>query len=96
MSELIEASATFAGDLRRAGRLKDSGRLRPSKEGKRVRREGGRLEVEGGPFGEESKALGGYYWVEEPELQPEERPGDRRSVGGANGSPLGRILPEAT
>ncbi len=64
MSELIEASATFAGDLRRAGRLKDSGRLRPSKEGKRVRREGGRLEVEGGPFGEESKALGGYYWVE--------------------------------
>jgi len=64
MSELIEKSATYADDLRRAGRLKDSGRLRPSKEGKRVRRKGDHLEVQGGPFAEEGKALGGYYWVE--------------------------------
>ena len=64
MSELIEKSAAYADELRRAGRLKDSGRLRPSKEGKRVRREGDRLEVQGGPFAEEGKALGGYYWVE--------------------------------
>ena len=64
MSELIEKSATYAAELRRAGGLKDSGRLRPSKEGKRVRREGGRLEVQGGPFAERGKALGGYYWVQ--------------------------------
>jgi hypothetical protein len=64
MSELIEKSAAYADALRRAGQLKDSGRLRPSKDGKRVRREGGRLEVRGGPFAEEGKALGGYYWVE--------------------------------
>jgi hypothetical protein len=64
MSELIEKSAAYADELRRAGRLKDSGRLRPSKEGKRVRREGDRLEVQGGPFAEEGKALGGYHWVQ--------------------------------
>jgi hypothetical protein len=64
MSELIEKSATYAAELRRVGRVKDSGRLRPSKEGKRVRREGDRLEVQGGPFAGESKALGSYYWVQ--------------------------------
>jgi hypothetical protein len=64
MSELIEKSAAYADELRRVGRLKDSGRLRPSKEGKRVRREGDRLEVRDGPFAEEGKALGGYYWIQ--------------------------------
>lgn len=64
MSELIEKSATYAEELRRGGRLKDRGRLRPSTEGKRVRREGGRLAVHEGPFAEEGKALGGYYWVQ--------------------------------
>jgi hypothetical protein len=64
MSELIERSAAFVDELRRAGRLKDSGRFRPSKEGKRVRRDGDRLDVRDGPFAEESKALGSYYWVE--------------------------------
>ena len=63
MSELIEKSAAYADELRRAARLEDSGRLRPSKEGKRVRREGSRLEVRDGPFAEEGGALGGYYWV---------------------------------
>ena len=64
MAELIETSAAYAGELRRAGRLKDSGRLYPSKEGKRVRRNGDRLDVRDGPFAEEGKALGSYYWVE--------------------------------
>ena len=64
MSELIETSAAYAEELRRARRLKDGGRLRPSKEGKRVRREGDRLDVRDGPFTEGGKALGGYYWVE--------------------------------
>jgi hypothetical protein len=64
MSELIEKSATYADELRRAGRLKDRGRLRPSNEGKRVRRKGDRLEVRDGPFDEEGGVLGGYYWVQ--------------------------------
>lgn len=68
MSELIDGSAAYAEELRREGRLKDRGRLRPSKEGKRVRREGGRLAVVDGPFAEEGKALGGYYWVEASSL----------------------------
>lgn len=64
ISELIEQGAEFADELRRAGRLKDHGRLRPSKEGKRLRREGGRLQVRDGPFAEEGRALGSYCWVE--------------------------------
>jgi hypothetical protein len=69
MSELIEESATYADELRRAGRLKDSGRLRPSNEGKRVHvvpaaSAGDRLEVRDGPLTEEGKALGAYYWVQ--------------------------------
>lgn len=64
MSELIEQRAAYAGELRRARRLKDGGRLRPSKEGKRLRREGERLVVRDGPFAEAGKALGGYYLVE--------------------------------
>ncbi|HXN32692.1 MAG TPA: YciI family protein [Polyangiaceae bacterium] len=64
MSELIERSAAFVDELRRAGRLKDSGRFRPSKEGKRVRRDGDRLDVRDGPFAEGGRALGSYCWVE--------------------------------
>src|SRR5262249_42950519 len=35
---------------------------RPSKQGKRARRDGDRLCVDDGPFGD--KALGAYYWVD--------------------------------
>src|SRR5262245_51062629 len=64
MAELIEKRARFADGLRRAGRLRDSGRFRSSKEGKRVRRDGDRLQVQDGPFAEDGQALAGYYWVE--------------------------------
>ncbi len=59
MAELIEKRARFADELRRAGRLVDAGRFRPSREGKRVRPN----RVEDGPFAGEDKALGAYYWV---------------------------------
>lgn len=64
MSEHIERAAGFADELRRAGRLEDRGRLRPSKDGKRIRREGDRLEIRDGPFAEEGRALGSYHWIE--------------------------------
>jgi hypothetical protein len=67
MAELIEQRAQFAGRLSRAGKLRDHGRFRPSKEGTRARRDGARLAVEGGPFaegGEGGKALGAFYWVQ--------------------------------
>ena len=80
MSELIEKSAAYAEELRRAGRLADCGRLRPSKEGKRVRREGDRLEVRDGPFAEEGKALGGYHWVRADSLDEATELAARASV----------------
>jgi len=67
MAELIDRRAAFADELRRAGTLRDGGRLRPSHEGKRVRRTAaGRLEVQDGPFAEQGKALCAYYWVDVP------------------------------
>ena len=64
MAELIDRRARFADGLRRAGRLRDSGRLRPSKHGKRARRDGGRLRVDDGPFVDHGKALAAYYWLD--------------------------------
>jgi hypothetical protein len=69
MAELIDARAQFADSLRSSGHLRDCGRLRPSKEGKRVRRAGDALEVRGGPFPEGGKALGAYYWVDAPSVE---------------------------
>lgn len=63
MAELIEKRAQFAAGLRRAGQLRDHGRFRPSKEGKRARRDADRLQIEDGPFAEGGRALGAYYWV---------------------------------
>jgi hypothetical protein len=64
VAELLERRAGFAAALRGAGQLRDAGRMRPSKEGKRVRRDG----VHDGPFAEDGKALGGFYWVEAPDV----------------------------
>jgi hypothetical protein len=64
MAELIDQRTQFADGLRRAGKLRDSGRLRPSKHGKRARRDGERLRVDDGPFADGGKALGAYYWVD--------------------------------
>lgn len=69
VAELIEKRAAFHGELRRKGALKDDGRLHPSKEGRRVRRVGDRLEVERGPFAEAGKTLGGYAWIEVSSLE---------------------------
>ncbi len=60
MATLIERRARFADELRRGGKLRDTGRLRPSREGKRVRPQ----HVEDGPFAEDGKALAAYYWVD--------------------------------
>lgn len=64
IAALIEARARFADELRRAERLRDHGRFRPSAEGKRVRCAPA-LHVEEGPF---SPALGGYVWIDAPSV----------------------------
>jgi hypothetical protein len=64
VANLIAERASFGDGLRRAGKLKDNGRLRPSQEGKRVRRVSERAEVVDGPFVDDGRELGAYYWVE--------------------------------
>ena len=59
ISALIARRAQFAHELR--GQLRDRGRFRPSREGKRVRAAG----VEDGPF---APALAAYYWIDAPSL----------------------------
>jgi len=68
IADLIAERAAYVEELRRGGPLRDAGRLRPSKDGKRIRRVGDRVEVREGPFAEEGKALGGYHWVEAPSV----------------------------
>lgn len=67
IAELITERARFADELRRTGRLRDSGRFRPSREGKRVRLRGDKLRVDDGPFPEDY-GLAAYYWIEAPSL----------------------------
>jgi hypothetical protein len=63
---LLEARAAYEQDLRVAAAHCDGERLRPSAEGRRVRRRDGQLQVDIGPF--EEKAFGAYYIVEAPNL----------------------------
>src|SRR5215831_16015334 len=65
---LIEAHTAYAGTLKAAGAYRDSEHLRPSAEGRRVRQGEGRARVESGPFGEEARALAGYYLVRADDL----------------------------
>ena len=64
VANLIAEKAAFAEALRRDGALNDSGTLRPSREGRRLRRLGTRVEVNDGPFLDGGRALGAYYLVE--------------------------------
>jgi hypothetical protein len=63
---LLEARAAYEQDLRAAAAHCDGERLRPSVEGRRLRRRDGQVQVEAGPFQE--KALSAYYLVEAASL----------------------------
>lgn len=60
---LLDAQAAYVASERARGRLKDTARLRPSKEGRRVHGASGVLQVDGGPFSEGGRALGAYHVV---------------------------------
>lgn len=62
VAELLERRRLFAERLRREGVARDAGRLRPSKEGARVRG----TTVRPGPFPGEPRALAGYHWIDAP------------------------------
>jgi len=60
---LVEGHAAFVKHLKAAGAYRDSERLRPAAEGKRVHAR----TIEPGPFGDE-QAIGGYYLVKADNL----------------------------
>lgn len=59
IADLLARRARYAAEL--GDRLRDAGRLRPSREGKRVYA----TRVEDGPF---APALGAYYWIDADDL----------------------------
>jgi len=69
MATLIDERRAHADKLRKSGVLKDTARLRPSRDGKRVRVEQGQPCVTEGPFAGQDKAFSGYYWVETGSLE---------------------------
>jgi hypothetical protein len=61
---LMDAMGKFVDESFKSGVLKDTGGLRPTSEGFRVRSRGGRLSVTDGPFTETKEVIGGYAIVE--------------------------------
>ena len=57
---LMEAMGKFVEQSFRDGTLVDTGGLRPSKDGFRVRLAGGKLSVKDGPFTESKEVIGGW------------------------------------
>ena len=57
---LMEAMGKFVQKSLKEGTLVETGGLLPSKEGCRVRLEGGKLTVTDGPFSESKEVIGGY------------------------------------
>ena len=61
---LQNAMGEFVGESFKSGKLKDTGGLRPTSEGFRIRSSGRRLKVTDGPFTEAKEVVGGYALVE--------------------------------
>lgn len=57
---LMEAMGTFVEESLKNGTLVDTGGLRPSKDGVRVRLANGRITVKDGPFTESKEVIGGW------------------------------------
>ncbi len=61
---LFEAMGTFVQEGLKSGVLLDTAGLKPTRDGLRVRLEGGKLVVTDGPFVETKEVVGGYAIVE--------------------------------
>ena len=57
---LMEAMGKFVEKSMKDGTLVDTGGLRPSKDGVRVRLDGGKITVMDGPFTESKEVIGGW------------------------------------
>ena len=60
---LNDAMGEFVGAELASGRLIDTGGLKPTKQGKRIRSHDGRLTATDGPFTESKEIVGGYAIV---------------------------------
>jgi hypothetical protein len=69
IAALIDQHSAFAKQLRDRGAYRDSEWLRPTSEGKRVRRRGESIDVSAGPFRDGGHALGGYYLIDAESLE---------------------------
>jgi hypothetical protein len=63
-AELMQAMGAFVERSKRDGTLVDTGGLLPSKEGARVRLDGGKITVTDGPFSESKEVIGGWAILE--------------------------------
>jgi len=61
---LMDAMGKFIEKSRKDGSLVDTGGLLPSKDGFRLRLEGGKLTVTDGPFSESKEVIGGWAILE--------------------------------
>ncbi|MEO6057511.1 MAG: YciI family protein [Gemmatimonadales bacterium] len=61
---LMDAMGELVAEGFKTGVLKDTGGLKASSEGFRVRNSGGKLKVTDGPFAESKEMVGGYALVE--------------------------------
>ena len=61
---LMDAMDKFVTESFQSGILKDTGGLKATKEGFRVRSKGGKLHVTDGPFTEAKEVIGGYAILE--------------------------------
>ena len=64
MDALLEGHRRVSDELRQAGKMVASERLRPDSEASRVRLKAGHHQVTDGPFTETKEALGGFYLIE--------------------------------
>lgn len=62
--ELMDAMDKFIAESFQNGTLKDTGGLKPTSEGFRVRSKGGTLHTTDGPFTEAKEVIGGYAILE--------------------------------
>ena len=64
MDAIVQGHIRVSGELRAAGKMVLSERLRPDTEGTRVRAKAGQRQIMDGPFTETKEALGGFYLIE--------------------------------
>ncbi|MCZ4099474.1 transcriptional regulator [Streptomyces sp. SID13666] len=62
--QLMEDMGKLIEEMTKAGVLLDTGGLRPTAEGTRIKLSGGKLTVIDGPFTEAKEVIGGYAMIE--------------------------------